>query len=461
MQRVETTLAWIEARKLKDMLKGYHKDIFAAKALSSENQIKKAILAIIKSYSHGYYTKSKKEFKQSLINWTYLISECVANIDKLSQKRPELRKICYILKEQTKKIDKTKRHLLKTLKKRIKPKKKLSLFERLAIYRKSKLQTSTPISNLNSKRDYTLKAKGFQKRIKLKIAGIIIQMKSNFKMKSATEEDSWRFNNFIYKRSKRPHINLEVKIVKDFPKLKEAKRLFLTMHPDSQSINWALYKRNNRYILRAYPANKKQHIDLNTTFNKGIVYLLLDKKRNLTWDSTNVIYDSLQIILINYLSKRDGIFVHAMGLKDTDNKGRIFIGQTFTGKTTLARIWHKYSRAKILNDDRIIIRKIGRGFFIYSSPWHGDFSDYLISKTGSAKPVNLLFIRHGRKNSLQPVSKKKAFGLLHPNLFPPFWDKRGLSKNISFEKNLIESLPCYSLSFRKDKEIIDFVRKIK
>ena len=307
---------------------------------------------------------------------------------------------------------------------------------------------------------YKIKGRSFYK-VKLQIADIIIQIQSKFKGELFKKKDSWRYDNFIHKGSKKDNIILDVRVVDKLPKLNGAKRLFATIHPQSNELNWGLYEKNSQYILKTFLSEKKQHIVLNSTFDKGIIYVPKKKKGDAEWNLGDIIYDALQIILINYLSKRDGIFVHAIGLKDIDGTGRIFIGKSGNGKSTLARLWHKYSRAVILNDDRIIIRKTKKGFLIHGSPWHGDFYDYLISKMGFAKPAEILFIYHSKKNILKPLSQKQTFELLYPNLFPTFWDKKGLNKTISFCLDMMEHFPCYGLGFRNDKNIIGFTRSIK
>jgi hypothetical protein len=463
MNKVKNTPAWIEAKKLKYMLSRYLNNPFPTKDTLLKNQIESGILVIMKEISDGYYAKSKGKLNRVLRNFKGLISEFIADIDKLLQQRPGLIQICNRLKEQAKKIEKMERNSLKQLQKYLKPDKNLSLFERLVIYRNGNLPSfKSKSKKFDSEmiKGYKTKSKSFY-RVKMRIADITIQIESRFKGEFFIKEDSRWYNNFIYEGTKKCHIVLKVKVVDKLPKLNGAKRLFFTIHPDSNKINWGLYKRNGRYILRTFTPDKKQHIVLNSAFGKGIAYVLPDKEGNLKWKPTDIVYDSLQIILINYLIQRNGVFVHAIGLKDIDNKGVIFIGKAGSGKSTLARLWYKYSRATILNDDRIIIRKIKGSFFIYGSPWHGDFSDYLISKVDSAKPTNLLFIHHKRKNSLKSVSKKEAFNLLYPNLFPTLWDKKGLSKAIIFCQDLIENLPGYSLGFSKDKAVIDFVRRIK
>lgn len=307
---------------------------------------------------------------------------------------------------------------------------------------------------------YEIKGKSLY-RVKLQIADIIIQIESRFKGELFTNEDSWRYENFINRGNKKPHIILDVKVVGKLPKLNGARRFFITSYPDPNQVDWSLYRRDSRYILRTFLADKKQDIVLNSKFDKGVVYVPQDKGKDTEWKLTDIIYNALQIILINYLTKTDGILVHAIGLKDIDGTSRVFIGKSGSGKSTLARLWHSHSRAVILNDDRIIIRKTKGKFFIYGSPWYGEFNDYLISKIDSARPPALLFIHHNKNNILKPISKRQAFNLLYPNLFPNFWDKRGLNKTIFFCLDMIENLPCYSLGFRNDKDIIGFVRKIK
>jgi hypothetical protein len=296
--------------------------------------------------------------------------------------------------------------------------------------------------------------------IKLKIADIIIKMRSRFPIEPLDKEDSLRYRNFIYKADKKPDIIIDVKLVKKLPQMpKTTRRLFLTQHPDSHQTNWALFKNERYYILREYLLGKRQHYILNRDFNKAEAYLLKKKDDKLTWHITKVIYDALQVILIHYLSRRDGIFTHAVGIKDKKDRGFLFIGKSGQGKSTLARLWHKHSRDKVLNDDRIIVRKIRDRFFIYGSPWHGDFSDYLASRADRARLENLFFIYHSQKNQAT-IFKKGAFKALYPNLFPNFWDREGLEKNIIMCQSLIKNIPCFRLGFKDTKEVIKFVKKI-
>lgn len=309
--------------------------------------------------------------------------------------------------------------------------------------------------------------------IKLKIADIIIEFKSKIPMQPFDRDVIWKFANFIYKGSKRADISLEVRLVKNLPNLDGSKRLFLTRHPESKQDNWAIFRNSKGYILREYLEAKQQHIILNHNFSKGLAYLRArpveshrdlyrgGRKERLTWKIPDLIYDALQIILISYLSRRDGAFVHSVGIKDKNGEGFMFVGKSGAGKSTTARLWHKNSHAQVLNDDRMIMRKINNLFYIYGTPWHGDFNDYLASRQETVRLGRLFFIFHSKKNQFMSLAGNKIFTNLYPNIFFAFWDKESLEKTLGLCDALTKAIPSYSLGFKNTKQVIRFVRRLQ
>jgi hypothetical protein len=302
--------------------------------------------------------------------------------------------------------------------------------------------------------------------IKLKIAGIIIRIQSTFALEPHTEEGqklrfAERFNNFLYNRNQKPHIRIKVEIVDRFPKINNATNIFITYHFQNGKENWRLLKKGNAYIYKSPLEEKKQLMLVNKTFDTITAYLLPKAKKGKVWSVEDIIYDFLQILLINYFAlHKKGIFVHSVGVKDLDGKGLLFAGKSGCGKTTTAKLWYNNSKAMVLNDDRIIVRNHQGKFFIYGCPWHGEFSDYLHSKIKPAPLENLFFIYHARDNTVSRISQKQAFRLLYPALFPTFWDKDHLENIVSFSQDLVKGVPCYSLGFKDDKSVIGFVRKL-
>jgi hypothetical protein len=302
--------------------------------------------------------------------------------------------------------------------------------------------------------------------VKLRIADVIIQMESDFALEQPTAEEekhlhSERYDNFSYGGNERTDIFIRVKIVDKLPKVSQTERMFITYHFQDRSENWRLLRKANGYIYKSPLATKKQLMLVNKTFNRVTAYLLPKKDKGRVWNSGEIIYDFLQVLLINYFAQRkSGIFTHAVGIKDLDGSGLLFAGKSGAGKSTTARLWYKPSKAMVLNDDRIIVRKTKGKFFIYGSPWHGAFSDYLESRIECAALKKLFFIRHARKNYTRRITYKEAFSLLYPALFPTFWDKVFLENTVSFALDLIRVIPGYDLGFVRDKKSIDFVRKL-
>lgn len=318
-------------------------------------------------------------------------------------------------------------------------------------------------------------------RVKLKIADVITEMQSAFPFLPISEaakkrEAAERFNNFFYSGRQKADILIKVKIVDKLPEV-SGSNIFITYHFQDGKENWRLIKRNDTYIYKSTLEDKKQLMLVNKTFDRITAYLLpkdersvfeeerrkfMRKNKGFLWNTAEIIYDFLQVLLINYFAQRNiGIFTHSIGVKDINGEGLLFTGKSGSGKTTMAKIWHKHSKGTmVLNDDRIIVRKVKDKFFIYGSPWHGEFSDYLESRIESAPLKNLFFIHHASRNTLRRISEKKAFNLLYPALFPTFWDRGGLENIVSFCQDLIKSVPCFNFGFVNNTRVIKFMEKI-
>lgn len=307
-------------------------------------------------------------------------------------------------------------------------------------------------------------------KVNLKIADTIIQLQSRFPQEQFTEEEQKgqsveRFDNFFYKGSPRPDILIDIEIADKPPNISNTKPVFITYHFQDKSENWRLLKQGDNYIYKCPLDDKKQVMLVNKTFDRVQAYLLPKKNKphndkGKVWNITDIIYDFLQVLLINYFAYRNqGIFTHSVGIKDLDGSGLLFAGKSGAGKSTTARLWYKHSKAMVLNDDRIIIRKLNNKFFIYGSPWHGEFSDYLASRIDSARLKKIFFIRHFHRNIATEIPPKQAFILLYPALFPTFWDKNCLENIAVFCDDLIKKVPCYNLGFVNNKEVINFVRR--
>ena len=178
------------------------------------------------------------------------------------------------------------------------------------------------------------------------------------------------------------------------------------------------------------------------------------------WDLREIVYDLMQIMLINHMAyHQKGLILHAAGVKE-NNRAFVFAGRSESGKSTTARLWHKHSKAVVLNDDRVIARKTGEGYRAYSSPWSGEFGHEKTSVSDEAPLKALFIIEHAKENFCRRLSGAQAFRFLYPVLFPVFWNRELIGNNLELCQDLMNNIPIVRLGFVKNKKVISFVRQI-
>ena len=148
------------------------------------------------------------------------------------------------------------------------------------------------------------------------------------------------------------------------------------------------------------------------------------------------------------------MMVHSCGISDK-GRGLLFAGSSQSGKRTMANLWKKEKDTAALSDDRIIVRKMKKKFWIYGTPWHGDAKVCLKEKAPLEK---IFFLKHTKNNIIKKVGPADAVSRLIICSFLPFWDKKGMEFTLKFCAELVENVPCYELGFVPDEHVLDFVR---
>jgi hypothetical protein len=74
-----------------------------------------------------------------------------------------------------------------------------------------------------------------------------------------------------------------------------------------------------------------------------------------------------ELYLMNLLGTGLGMLFHAAGVI-YQGRGYLFAGHGEAGKSTTARLWDEQPEARVVNDDKVIVRKEAGGFRLYGSP---------------------------------------------------------------------------------------------
>jgi hypothetical protein len=165
-----------------------------------------------------------------------------------------------------------------------------------------------------------------------------------------------------------------------------------------------------------------------------------------------------ELLISNFLLLGRGIEVHTSGVVDAQGNGHLFVGHSGAGKSTMANLWHKVPEAKILSDDRIILRNSGNRIWMYGTPWHGN--------AGYASPeraplTRIYFLKKGQKNTVLLKRKAEAVESLFTRSFSSFYRTEALDFGLSFLEKVAKAVPCCELSFVPDKRVIEFIQKLE
>jgi hypothetical protein len=162
-----------------------------------------------------------------------------------------------------------------------------------------------------------------------------------------------------------------------------------------------------------------------------------------------------ELLFQHRLAREGAAEVHACGVVW---KGRalLFCGQSGAGKSTTARLWKRHARgARLLSDDRVVLRPARRGVRAWGTPWHGDGG---YASPASAPLGGLFFLRHARTTRLLPLSRSEAAARLVARSFPPPWDVEGVEGVLDACSDAAAAGPAFELAFRPDRTAVEAVR---
>lgn len=291
--------------------------------------------------------------------------------------------------------------------------------------------------------------------LKVEIAGIVFSVSSDRRVEPAGLNNACR--NFLC-CSKEQEVTLHYRYGR-LPRvpLREEDILFGT----SRTGLWSLYRSEgqNIFALRS-PADGSAApycIALfSPDFRKGEIFRLLrdDEGTSDALQADLMSYPLSEVLMVCLLAQGRGLMAHACGIDD-HGRGYLFAGNSTHGKSTMARLWKE--NAVVLNDDRIVIRRREGRFWMYGTPWHGDYSG--VSPSGV--PIEkIFFLRHAGANEAGHREGISAASMLLTRCFAALWDAEGMRFTLDFCAQMVETVPCFELGFAADRNILDFVRGV-
>jgi hypothetical protein len=155
-------------------------------------------------------------------------------------------------------------------------------------------------------------------------------------------------------------------------------------------------------------------------------------------------------ILMHYITmKTNAVMMHASCAYD-GVKARIFTGFSGAGKSTMSMIWAKAGH-QIINDDRLIVRKKGDGFYVYNTPMY--YQD--IPKKAHLNSIFL--ISHSPENKIKKLNGALAVSRVMAFSIQNNFDRQFINSRIDLFSEIANQVSIYELGFVPDEQVVQFV----
>lgn len=151
-----------------------------------------------------------------------------------------------------------------------------------------------------------------------------------------------------------------------------------------------------------------------------------------------------ELLWIHRLSMGEGVEVHGCGVIAPDGRGLLLTGHSGAGKSTSSRLWSRHQGARVLSDDRIILRRERGRIWMYGTPWHGDAG---IAEADRAPLDGIYVLAHGQRNEIRPLSRTTAAAELFARSFVPHHSTDAITFVLEFFGKVTDSVPCSEFSF--------------
>jgi len=222
---------------------------------------------------------------------------------------------------------------------------------------------------------------------------------------------------------------------------------------------WMIYETTSDYIYRMF-VDGNNECPLIAIFDrdyaeghvyKGKNYVKAFEEGGLT---SLLCFTTDQILFSPLLAERNGVVIHGSGLV-LNGKGYLFVGHSDAGKSTVVEIFN--GRARILNDDRVIVRKEHGRFYLYGTPWHGEVS--LVAP--DQMPLKaILFLNQADENRTEITDGLEAFKMLYGCTIKGLVTERWAKNALDICQALSREIPCYDLYFDKSGGVISTIERL-
>jgi hypothetical protein len=247
------------------------------------------------------------------------------------------------------------------------------------------------------------------------------------------------------------HPDLVLTCLPGLPAEQFAQKPMLFEANDQSGMLYRIFRNNDGLVFFLYDQQQNRALRQILLFDFdcriGTIYTLPNAEGRL-----DVMKYPLGPILIYYLTaKNNAIMIHASGVFD-GQKGRLFTGFSGYGKSTMAKLWESAGN-RIINDDRLVIRKKGEEYYMYNTPM------FYPDEPKSAPLHAIHLIRHETVNMTEHLVGAEAVSNVMAFCIQNNYDASLIGNNAGFITGMAEQIPVYRTGFVPDQSAITFIHE--
>ena len=154
----------------------------------------------------------------------------------------------------------------------------------------------------------------------------------------------------------------------------------------------------------------------------------------------------LEIVLFaNWLGSFGEMILHAAGIS-LGGAGYAFVGHSGAGKSTLAELLAQNADVTLLGEDQVVVRRQGKDFWIYGTPWHYFSSRY--SPEGA--PLKGVYFLDGKgEGTLKNLTPLEGASRLLQTAFIPYYQPQFVQLILANLADLTQQTSLRTFNFDK------------
>lgn len=144
------------------------------------------------------------------------------------------------------------------------------------------------------------------------------------------------------------------------------------------------------------------------------------------------------------------LFFHAAQI-ELDGRGILFTAPSGTGKTTQADLWVRHENARLICNDRTLLRKTDGIWYTYGYPVDGSAP----VRSGESHPLAcVVLLSQAKENQISRLRSGKAVARLMPQLVMDGWSADARMRGMELLLELLKDIPVYHLACTPDEDAV-------